>query len=94
MIYYDKTLQVTETEFNTCQEDIKTAIRKIVDRYQTKLLNTFPTTRVDFVIPMKGNKLKETYKFNYIQILKDKTEKVYAELTVHIKVIKEENEEN
>lgn len=94
MIYYDRTLQVTETEFNTCQEDIKTAIRNLIDCYHTKLLVTIPTTKVTFLDSLKGNKLKESYKFNYTKVLKDKTEKVYAELTVHIKVVKEKNEEN
>lgn len=95
MITYDRVLQVTENEFNSCQEDIKTAVRKIVDRHQNSLIEIFPSTRVEFLTSMKGNKIEEVYKFNFVREKKEKKEKieeVYAELSVHIQVIKETEE--
>ena len=44
---------------------------------------------------MKGNKIEEVYKFNFVREKKEKKEKieeVYAELSVHIQVIKETEE--
>ena len=91
MIYYDRTLQITETEFNTCQEEVKTAIRQIVDRYKAKHLEILPSVTVKFMTSLKGSKLQEAYKFQYFKVLKDNTEELIAELVVHIKVVKEEN---
>lgn len=91
MIYYDRTLQITETEFNTCQEEVKTAIRQIVDRYKAKHLEILPSVTVKFMTSLKGSKLQEAYNFQYFKVLKDNTEELIAELVVHIKVVKEEN---
>ena len=91
MFYYERTLQVTETEFNSCQEDIKNAVRQIVDRYKTKYLEVYSSLKVKFLVSMKGEEIPEKYKFQYLHILKNNTEEIVGELAVHIKVVKEES---
>ena len=91
MIYYDRTLQITETEFNTCQEEVKTAIRQIVDRYKAKHLEILPSVTVKFMTSLKGSKLQEAYNLletkyhnEFVKQLKKDMEQLKKELDIPI----------
>lgn len=86
MITYTKTIKVTEKEFNTCQEEIKTVIRQIVDARKDSLLETFPATRVEFLVSMKGETLENSYTFNFKR-LDNGEEHLVSQLIVNIEIV-------
>ncbi len=88
MILYKRKLRVTQNDFDTKQEEIKNAIRELVDKYLSDFNSqNFPSTRVDVKIPMKEG-LKNQYHFVFIQT--EPIEKAFAELWVDIVVVSEE----
>lgn len=89
MISYKKILKVTEDDFNTRQEDVKTAIRKLVDEYTHNFLQRFPSTKVKFLISMKGEQLEHQYKFDFINN-KEGINEVFAQLTINIEIVEPE----
>lgn len=88
MLLYKRNLRVTQESFDTQQDEIKNAIRSLVDTYKTDFLENFPETKVEFVVPMKGELMKE-YNFKFIN-MSESTESVFAQLQVTIEIVTEE----
>lgn len=88
MILYKRKLRVTQNDFDTKQEEIKNAIRELVDKYLSDFNSqNFPSSKVDIKISMKEG-LKKQYHFVFIQT--EPIEKAFAELWVDIVVVSEE----
>ena len=87
MLFYNRKIGVTQEEFNTCQEEVKNAIRKIIDEYKANLLKTFPLTKVDFVVSLKGEELQKQYKFLFKKSTEEETDVVFAELVIDIVIV-------
>lgn len=88
MLIYKRTLKVTQDDFDNKQEEIKDAIRQLVDDYKKKFNEqNFPSTRVDFMVSMK-DELKNQYHFVFTQT--EPIEKSFAELWVDIVIVNEE----
>ena len=88
MLLYKRVLKVTQESFDTQQDEIKNAIRSLVDTYRTDFSENFPETKVEFVVPMKGELVTE-YKFKFIK-MNQSTESVFAQLQVNIEIVAEE----
>ena len=87
MLFYNKTIGVTQEEFDTCQEEVKNAIREIVDNYKANLMKTFPLTKVDYVVSLKGEVLQNHYKFLFKKSTEEENDVVFAELVVNIMIV-------
>lgn len=88
MILYKRKLRVTQNDFDTKQEEIKNAIRELVDKYLSDFNSqNFPSSKVDIKISMKED-LKEQYHFVFIQT--EPEDKAFAELWVDIIIVSEE----
>ena len=78
MLIYKRNLKVTQDDFTNKQEEIKNAIRQLVDGYLKNFNEqNFPSTKVDFAIPM-SDELKTKYHFLFTQTAP--IEKTFAEL--------------
>ena len=88
MLLYKRNLKVTQESFDTQQDEIKNAIRSLVDTYRIDFLDNFPETRVEFVTPMKGELMTE-YDFKFIN-MSQSTESVFAQLHVTIEIVTED----
>lgn len=88
MLIYKRNLKVTQDDFTNKQEEIKNAIRQLVDGYLKNFNEqNFPSTKVDFAIPM-SDELKTKYHFLFTQTAP--IEKTFAELWVTIEIVSEE----
>jgi hypothetical protein len=88
MLLYKRNLKVTQESFDNQQDEIKNAIRSLVDKYRMDFADNFPETRVEFVDSMKGN-LATEYNFKFIN-MGESTESVFAQLQVTIEIVTEE----
>lgn len=88
MLLYKRNLKVTQESFDTQQDEIKNAIRSLVDNYRIDFSDNFPETKVEFITPMKGELVKE-YNFKFIN-MSQSTESVFAQLQVTIEIVTEE----
>jgi hypothetical protein len=91
MLFYNKKIGVTQEEFNTCQVEVKNAIREIVDNYKAILIKTFPLTKVEYVVSLKGEELQNHYKFLFKKSTEEGSEDVFAELVINIVVVDSED---
>lgn len=87
MFFYNKKIGVTQEEFDTCQEEVKNAIRKIIDEYKANLMERFPLTKVDYVVSLKGEELQNQYKFLFRKSTEEENDVVFAELVINIVVV-------
>ena len=88
MLSYKRNLKVTQEAFDNQQDEIKNAIRSLVDSYKTDFSENFPKAKVEFVTSMKGDLITE-YKFKFIN-MSESTESVFAQLQVNIEIVAEE----
>lgn len=87
MLLYKEEIQVTQEEFDTRQNDIKNIIRQKVDRLKNKFIKDIPLSKVDFLVPLKGEVLQKQYGFLFKKTTEEETDEVFAKLIVNIKIV-------